>query len=256
MIIQHNNMHPQDSASWYSSDILAVPHGMFTRLGGVSLPPFDGLNLSFSVGDQAEKVRENRRILKQCLPMEHLVSATQVHGERVAVAEEIRQDMEFFEYDAIVTSQPGVGLLIQQADCQAVLLHDPVQNVIAAVHNGWRGSTLNIAGRTVAVMQQQYGVNPVDLKAVISPSLGPCCAQFTNYRLELPESFHSCRVSSDYFDFWAITRRQLTEAGLRDENIEAAAICTMCSRDFFSYRRAMQQGDGTTGRNGSVISLP
>jgi YfiH family protein len=256
MIVQQQINRPQGPVSWHRSDILTVPHGMFTRLGGVASPPFASLNLSFGVGDSPERVFENRRLIKQCLGLEYLVSANQVHGDQVIIAEDILQDIEFTGFDSLITSQRGVGLLIQQADCQAVLLHDSVQQVIAAVHSGWRGSTLDITGRTVSMMEKQYGVQPADLRAVISPSLGPCCAQFTNYRLELPKSFHSMQVKPGYFDFWEITRNQLIEAGLCGENIETAEICTMCSSDFFSYRRAVQQRNGITGRNGSVISLP
>ena len=256
MSIQQHNSPDPNGVQWYSTDLFSFSHAMFCRSGGISDPPFASLNVSFGVGDDSDAVKANRHNLKQCLGIKYLVSANQVHGDQVVFAKDIRQDTEFKNSDGLITSQPGVGLLIQQADCQAVLLHDPAQEVIAAVHSGWRGSALNIIGKTVARMQDNYGVTPADLRAVISPSLGPCCAQFTNYHLELPESFRSWQVQPCYFDFWAISRHQLTEAGLKNEHIETTGICTMCSKDFFSYRRAVRQGDGTTGRNGSVISLP
>jgi len=245
-----------DALEWYSTDCISAVHGMFTRSGGVSVSPFAGFNLSFAVGDVPDAVRENRQQLKKCLGLEYLVSAGQVHGDRLAVVEDIGQDTELTGYDGLITSQPGVGLLIQQADCQAVLIHDPVEKVVAAVHSGWRGSTLNISGKTVTVMEKNFGVNPADLRVVISPSLGPCCAEFSNYRLELPRLFHTWQVKPCYFDFWAITRSQLTAAGVMEKNIVTAAICTECSKDFFSYRRAVKRGNGITGRNGSVIALP
>lgn len=240
---------------WYSSDLLFIPHAMLCKSGGVSSNSFATLNLSFGVGDDSNNVRVNRRRLKQWLGIDYFVSAVQVHGDQVVIAEDIRQDTEFEEADSLITREPGVGLLIQQADCQAILLHDPVQGVIGAVHNGWRGSTLNIIAETVATMHEYYRVNPDTLKAVISPSLGPCCAEFINYQQELPKPFHSRQVSPFHFDFWAISRNQLTEAGLKDRNIETTGICTVCNKDFFSYRRAVRQGSGVTGRNGSVIAL-
>lgn len=256
MSIQQHNSPDPNGVQWYSTDLLSASHAMFCRSGGISGPPFASLNVSFGVGDDSDSVKTNRQQLKQCLGIKYLVSTSQVHGDQVLLVKDIRQDTEFKRSDGLITNQPGVGLLIQQADCQAVLLHDPVQKVIAAVHSGWRGSTLNIIGKTVAVMQDHHGVNPTDLRAVISPSLGPCCAQFTNYQLELPESFRAWQVQPCYFNFWAISRNQLVEAGLKNGHVETTGICTMCSRDFFSYRRAVRYGDGTTGRNGSVISLP
>jgi len=137
------------------------------------------------------------------------------------------------------------------ADCQSILLYDPIQKVIANVHCGWRGSTKNIAGRTVDVMNKRFGCNRRDLIAGISPSLGPCCAEFVNYRSEIPQKFWRYKSANDHFDFWALSREQLIAAGLLRENIETGGICTKCNTDaFFSYR-----GEGQTGRFASVIGL-
>ncbi|MGX9728353.1 MAG: peptidoglycan editing factor PgeF [Candidatus Electronema sp. VV] len=241
------------------STLLAdLPHGMFTRNGGVSGPPFASLNLSYGVGDSPENVAANRQRLKQQLGIKLLASAVQVHGDRVLAVEDVRQDVEYKGADALVTSQRGVGLLIQQADCQAVLLHDPVREVIGAAHNGWKGSVLNIIAATVRLMRERYGCNPAELRAVISPSLGPCCAEFVNWRTELPASMHRHQIRENYFDFSAISREQLIEAGVQAAHIETAGICTVCNQNFFSYRRAVrEQGRaGRTGRCGSVIALP
>ena len=137
-----------------------------------------------------------------------------------------------------------------------MLLHDPVQQVVAAIHCGWRGSVQGIIGKTITCMQQEYGVFPKSIRAVISPSLGPCCAEFINYRQELPPWMHDYQPSPNHFDFWAISRRQLVEAGIDAQHIDTAGICTKCNESFFSYRRAVQNSGGITGRNGSIIGLP
>jgi polyphenol oxidase len=260
MITVNNAMQqPNNGLSLCCASLLAgLPHGMFLRHGGVSTPPFDSLNLSFGTGDSPKSVAANRRLVKECLGVAHLASAVQVHGDRVVVAEPVSQDTEYEGADALVTSQRGVGLLIQQADCQAVLLYDPVREVIGAAHNGWKGSVLNIIAATVRAMEARFGTNPADLRAAISPSLGPCCAEFVNWRIELPVSMHRQQNRANYFDFWAISRKQLIEAGLQEQRIETAGICTVCDQNFFSYRRATkEQGKpGRTGRCGSVIALP
>ena len=100
-----------------------------------------------------------------------------------------------------------------------------------------------------------FGSEPINLHAFVSPSLGPCCAEFIHYKKELPGDFQAFQVKPHYFDFWKISRYQLTGAGLVGENIEIAGICTSCSNDYFSYRRACRDGDGRTGRHCAVISL-
>jgi len=241
---------------YYTSPLLAVPHGMFTCAGGVSIAPFASLNFSSSVGDLADRVQVNRSRAAEALHLPHLVSVKQVHADQVLVIEPAHLAAEMAGYDAMISNLPGTGLLIQQADCQAILLAAPQQGVIAAIHSGWRGSVLDIIGKTIRCMQADFGVAPENLMAVVSPSLGPCCAEFTQYRQELPAWMHAFQVQPLYFDFWAISRYQLVNAGVRPEHIDVAAICTRCNQQFFSYRRATKTADGITGRNGSIIGLP
>ena len=143
-----------------------------------------------------------------------------------------------------------MGMMIQQADCQAVMLYDPVKQAAGIAHVGWRGSVANIIAETVFAMSQTFSTESVDIIAAISPSLGPCCAEFVNYRSELPAALHGYQVRPNYFNFWAISRDQLCAAGVRPENIHIAEICTCCNHDFFSYRR-----DRDTGRFASVIGI-
>lgn len=228
----------------------------FTREGGVSRTPFSSLNLSHGVGDSVADVAENRHRIKLQFAVDRMISAQQVHSDKIYRVEKIfDQDTEVQGYDALVTAEVNIVLLIQQADCQAVLLHDPKRHVIAAVHCGWRGSVAGIIGKTVAAMQSWYLSEPSDLSAYIGPSLGPCCAEFINYRSELPSWMHEYRVQPTYFDFWEISRQQLSAAGLADKKISVTRQCTCCSDEFFSYRRACRQNNRVTGRHGSAICL-
>ncbi len=222
-----------------------------SRHGGVSPPPFASLNVSFGVGDIADRVEANRLLVKESLGLNRLISARQVHGDGIlAIGAPPVKDQEYDGYDALITNQPGVGLMIQQADCQAVVLYDPVAHVVANVHAGWRGSAANIVARTIERMRADFGTDSSRVMAAISPSLGPCCAQFVNYPAELPPEFHPFQVRPGYFDFWAITRWQLQDAGVRSTNIRTTGICTRCDPNYFSYRR-----EGQTGRVATVVAL-
>ena len=241
----------------FTCDCPGIVHGSLTRHGGCSGEPFDTNNLSFGVGDNRRSVADNRERIIQKFGVTTLASAKQVHGDTICRVEkeEGNKEIRFEDCDAMLTNLAGVGLMIGHADCQAVVFFDPVKKVIAAAHSGWRGSVLNIAAKTVAAMEKDYNCRAGDIRAGISPSLGPCCAEFVNFRKELPPSFWKFQVKDNYFDFWQITRNQLQEFGIARENISASGICTSCSADYYSYRRACREGDGTTGRNGSVIAL-
>lgn len=224
--------------------------------GGVSRDQFASLNMSSDVGDDPQHVAVNRQRVKKWMQAEILVSTEQIHEDKVYVVDEdLQVDLEVNGFDALITARRNIGLLIQQADCQAVLLHDPKTPAIAAIHCGWRGSVLNIIGKTVQSMQQQFATEPANLHAYIGPSLGPCCAEFINYRKELPESFYRFQVNKYHFDFWAISTEQLISAGLGERKITIFRECTSCSEKYFSYRRACRTGNGVTGRHCSVIRL-
>jgi hypothetical protein len=227
-----------------------LTHGCFHRHGGVSPAPYDSLNVSFGVGDAPENVLHNRGLVKGALGCPRLVSCRQVHGDQVAVVTGLDRDQELEGYDALITDVPGVALLIQQADCQAILLHDPHRRVIANIHCGWRGSVANIIGATIARLTELFHSRPGDLQAVISPALGPCCAEFIHYQTELPADFHPFVDQASRVDFPAISAMQLQKAGVRPHHIEAAGICTRCNHDWFSHRRCRD-----TGRCCSAIGL-
>jgi YfiH family protein len=252
-------LHVAGSASlpYYQSPQLAacpeISHGFFTRRGGVSTGPYRSLNLSFSVGDRPAAVRQNRLLVQQALGGLSLAEAAQVHGSREVLIPSPDRDTgpEIAPADILITAQPGVGLLIRQADCQAVMLYDPVRRVVANVHCGWRGQVQNILGQAVGRLQKIFGTRPGDLYAVIGPSLGPCCAEFRHFHQEFPPHLWAYQVRPTYFDLWRLSRDQLAAAGLQPQRIETAGVCTRCrAEEFYSYRR-----EGLTGRQGAVIAL-
>jgi YfiH family protein len=242
---------------YYRSPLLegipGVVHGFFTRRGGVSPGAYDSLNVSPAVGDEGEAVAENLGRIRQALGLAELAGAGQVHGSRAAVINSLDEARagDLPEVDILATAVPGLGLLIKQADCQAVMFYDPVKGVVANVHCGWRGQVANILGEAVALLQSRFGTRPQDLYAAVGPSLGPCCAEFRNFCREIPQAWWGYQVRPTYFDLWRLSRDQLAAAGLRPGRIDVAGLCTRCgAEDFYSYRR-----DRVTGRQGAVIAL-
>jgi len=228
-------------------------HGIFTRQGGTSSPPYDFLNTSYDVGDLPRNVTSNLAIIKNALNANHLIFMNQSHGDGVFVfrPERIDRKVETLPVDAVITDTLNIAILVKQADCQGVIIFDPEKRVVANVHCGWRGNTKNILGKVVAQMKRDFGCKGHDLLATIGPSLGPCCAEFVGHKKIFPNSFEEYMVRENYFNLWAISEWQLVNAGLRQENIETASICTRCRTDlFYSYR-----GEGKTGRFGTVVML-
>jgi polyphenol oxidase len=221
-------------------------HGVFGRLGGVSQPPYHSLNVSYSVGDAPSAVSRNLSLIRETLGAERLFFMNQVHGNEIYTVKQETGDSTFGspKADAVITSVPGTAMIAKLADCQGLILYDPERAVLAVVHAGWRGQVSNITARVVERMRGEFGCRPGVLQAAVSPSLGPCCAEFVSYRKIFPVYFRRFMVRENYFDLWEITRFQLQEAGVAAGNISIAGVCTKCRTDlFFSYR-----AEGVTGR--------
>lgn len=220
-------------------------HFFFTRWGGKGRFPFESLNISLAVGDDPAVVAGNIEIVRETMDASCVVFVRQNHGRNIAVLDGVRPwaaGMEP-EADILMTRQRNAALMVKLADCQGVVLYDP-EGALCLVHCGWRGNVANVLGRAVAAMGEMFGTRPENLRAAIGPSLGPCCAEFVDFESIFPPDFKRFMKEGYRFDLWALSRAQLVEAGVRDDLIECAGICTRCRTDlFFSYR-----GEGLTGR--------
>lgn len=247
----------------------SIIHFISTRKSGFSAPPVDGLNISFLVGDDPHVVLRNRQTLaaKVGIPLQYFTFAKQVHGDRIAIVSDsmrglgsTSQDTAIDDTDAMVTDQPDICLTVFAADCVPILFYDPNRNVIAAAHAGSQGTMKSISRKVVEVMQSHFGCLPKDILAGIGPSIGSCCYQVGP---EIVSRVHSefgdtdgfiTNITEDgrgYLDLWSLNRHQLLSAGLQEDNIEVARICTCCHTEtLFSHRK-----EGHTGRFCAGITL-
>lgn len=241
------------------ADLNGFFHGVFLRQAVNGPGRTTSFNLGLGHGASDEAVWQNRgRMLHFIGPEYYGVYARQVHGVDVGVVtppgdsgvQEVNHWVQL-DGDALITDVPGAALVIQVADCQPVIIVDPATGAVANIHSGWRGSLQNIIGVTVGRMENLYHSRPQDLVCGIGPSLGPCCAEFVNYKQEIPQKFWGYRRANDFFDFWQISVDQLVTAGIKPENINLAGMCTKCNQHlFFSYR-----GDQLTGRFAAVAGI-
>jgi len=228
-----------------------------TRLGGVSAGPFAWLNMGGRVGDDPANIAENRRRFYAAIRVSKVTYPTQVHGDRIVRLDRLPTHPE--HADALVTAVPGLAVGCMYADCVPVGLYDPVNRAVAVIHAGWRGTALDIAGKTVKAMRAEFGSRARDLFGVIAPSIGGCCYQVDDVvRLAMTEADaeYACAFTPDtpghyHCDLQQINRMSLLKAGVREGNIDVSGLCTHCDPRFYSYRR-----DGrATGRMALVACI-
>ena len=250
---------------YYSFDRLErwpdLTQAVFTRLGGVSNPPYDTLNVSYTVRDQTNNVDKNRELAARAVGWDssQIVSARQVHGRRVGVVG--KKDLgigDLPETDALVTDEPGVLLLLKFADCVPIILWDPVHKAVGLAHAGWRGTVAATPAAALETMVKLYHSDPSDVIAAIGPSIGPCCYEVgEDVVREASRVFAGTDVLQDSegsvrFDLWSANAETLMRAGVTEENVVVAGICTRCRNDlFFSHRAAR----GIAGRFGVVAGI-
>lgn len=137
------------------------------------------------------------------------------------------------EGDALITDLPGLSLAVRTADCLPILLVDPRNRAIAAVHSGWRGTVAGVAINALNKMQENYKTNPIDLVAAIGPGIGPCC-----YEVGPEVAAEFGLVGRVHLDLANAKRTQLVAAGVPESQIEVLPYCTKCRADLFhSFRR-------------------
>lgn len=235
-------------------------HGVFTRLGGVSAGPFATLNVSLAVGDARDRVVENRARLARALGgrPEHVRATRQEHGAAWRVVTRAATPLweaEAPPADILLCGEPDTLLLLKFADCTPLLLWDPVRRWVAAAHAGWRGTACNVAATAVAALVQVAGSRAADLWAAIGPAIGVCCyevapavvAAVARNGLDPAAVSQPGPRGRPHLDLLAANRQQLTAAGVRPEQIVAAAVCTACHPDLFFSHRALGVPAGRFG---------
>ncbi len=240
---------------WDDAETLGVAVAVTTRHGGVSEPPYDTLNLGLHVGDRPADVSANRARAVSAFgaSLETAVFAHQVHGAGVTVVGRdeagrgAASDADAIPAtDALVTTAPGVTLVILVADCVPLALIDPVGGVLATVHAGWRGTAAGVAGAALDAMRT-LGARPERVRAFLGPAVAPDRYQVSDeVQRSLAVAVGPAGLDGDVaradgpghwlVDLIAANRQQLRTAGLRDEHI-AACPRTTSDRDLFSDRR-------------------
>lgn len=271
------------------ADLPWLVHGFSTRKGGASTC-YGGrtLNLGMTSHDTKDNVERNRRDFRIALnaatdgELWPLVQVRQIHSAIVHRVDAVQH--EPLTGDGLITNTPGLLLSIKTADCVPVLICDVKRHVVGAFHAGWRGTVARIVEKGIGEMRRQFGSLPRDLRAAIGPSVRSCCYSVGDeVRAKFESQFHYADdLFQEVFDSNAIhvrypllflnqrapghgdlgpeihldlveaNRRQLIDAGVREEHISVVEGCTACdTARFFSHRAEF----GKTGRMMAVIGI-
>lgn len=209
--------------------------------------------------EERKKVRENFKQLCEEIgaDVSKIVGSNQFHTDHVECVENlISFNEKQIQVDGICTNREGILLSTINADCILLLFYDPVKNVVANTHSGWRGTLQRISVKTVNKMKEKYGSNPKDIICCFCPSIRKCHFEVEKDVKEMFENeFKTLYNINEIIEEkvpnlkWNIDTVQinkiiLQEAGLKPENIVDSQICSVCNKDLIHSFRVEKEGYG------------
>ncbi len=247
-------------------DDLPVLCGVSTRMGGVSRGHLGAMNLSYTRGDDPERVTENHRLFARSLGYDEkrLVLSDQIHETTILRAEEKDAGCGVLQkaVDGLMTADPSLPLMTFYADCVPLLFYDPKKHVIAMSHSGWKGTVAKIGEKTVTSLSSAFGSRPEDILCAIGPSICQNCYEvdrpvkdaFTASFGQAAKSFFTPSENDDhyYLDLASACRYTLLSAGIQPSHLAMPDLCTCCNPELLFSHRA---SGGKRGNLAAVMQL-
>ncbi len=251
-------------------DTKLVRHGFSTRMGGVSKGHLAELNLSFTRGDDPERVRENFTRIGNAMGFEtgSLVFSQQTHTTNVRVATEedrgsgFTKPLRYTDVDGLITNVPGLMLATFYADCVPLFFVDPVHRAVGLSHSGWKGTVGRMGKATVERMTEIFGTRPEEVLAAVGPSICQDCYEVSEdvasafrkeFRDQADERLLYQKENGRYqLNLWRANEIVLLEAGVRPEHLAITNVCTCCNPELMFSHRASQ---GRRGNLGAFLGL-
>lgn len=251
-------------------DTKLVRHGFSTRMGGVSKGHLAELNLSFTRGDDPERVRENFTRIGNAMGFDtgSLVFSQQTHTTNVRVATEedrgsgFTKPLRYTDVDGLITNVPGLMLATFYADCVPLFFVDPVHRAVGLSHSGWKGTVGRMGKATVERMTEIFGTRPEEVLAAVGPSICQDCYEVSEdvasafrkeFRDQADERLLYQKENGRYqLNLWRANEIVLLEAGVRPEHLAITNVCTCCNPELMFSHRASQ---GRRGNLGAFLGL-
>ncbi len=188
-------------------------------------------------GNAKEPPALARLLRKNGVTPEQLVTGKQVHETKIVIVE-ARTSKLFHATDGFLTDKPGIALGVYSADCMPILLWSKDENVVGALHAGWRGVSRKILTRAIGALRSRWGLSPRDIQIHLGPHIRQCC-----YAVKEETARRFSKVASEtradkiYLSLQKAIQKEAGELGVPQKAIGFDPRCTFCDKDFFSFRK-------------------
>ncbi len=250
-----------------------LKHLISLRHGGVSTGVYKSLNFRTVGNDKYENVDKNLEIISSKLNINKndIYKGKQDHTDNILLLDDQNKDKFKFSnlskecYDGYIVTRKNINTLVTTADCNPVIIYDPVLNIYANIHSGWKGTLKRITLKAAKIMNEKFKSKFENLIVCIGPSIKSCC--FTSKEVEFKNKFveifdyEDKYITKDkegryHFDLIYVIKQDLINIGVKKENIVDSNICTCCNeRDFYSYRMSTKKQDEDYGTFATIVGL-
>jgi YfiH family protein len=192
-----------------------------------------GLNFN----KNTEEGLQNLENIKEHYDLQTMGYLNQIHSDLI-----FNFDGNIKDGDALITDNAKTAIGVFTADCVPVILVDTTKGVIAAVHSGWKGTKSFIVSKTIERLQVDYGISAKDIRVYIGPHIGGCCYEISEELIDeftSEDIYSNIKISNDNkLDLEKCILAQLTQKGIKKENISTTNACTACNKQYelYSYR--------------------
>ena len=187
---------------------------------------------------------------------DNIVYSNQLHTDIVKCVKDIKDFIQDeVQVDGLCTNKKDILLSTINADCILFMFYDPVKNVIANIHSGWKGTLQRISIKTIEKMQKEYGCNPKDIICCISPSIRKCHFEVSQDVKDLYEKEFTdidlskaieVKIPNEKWNIDTVLINQiiLVNAGIQPDNIIDSKICSVCNKELVHSYRVQKAGYG------------
>ncbi len=197
-------------------------------------------NIGFSIyqtkstsEDYIDKCKNDLAKLIRISPNQ-IIKQKQIHSDKISIVNELS---DYYQADAMITNKKRLCLSISIADCIAILIYDPENKVIAGIHSGWRGTQLNITGKTIEKMQDEFNSKPENMIVYISPSASKDNYQVGEEFTKIFPKYTSLKNDKYYFDNNTAVLDQILSKKINPSQIEVSILDTISNTNLHSFRR-------------------
>ncbi len=207
---------------------------------GFSQKPDGNMRVFFDRENKETESNRRKFWQKNKISPSLIVLADLIHDDKIELVNYLNKGKVIKNTDALITTDPKITLALTAADCLIVYIYDPINQVVALIHAGWRGLIKKIIIKTIEKMTFYYKSDPKELKIYISPHIQKCHFEIKEDVLNYFKNYSKYITKSDklFVDLSAIAKEQLIKSGVINKNIQISSECSYCLKNkYFSYRR-------------------